>query len=88
MKTLREIKDIEKYLLEQLEPQSRVLFEARLLVDPILKIRVQWQRKIHSIVRRSGRRQLKMELERIHRELLVDPSRSQFQQKILQLFSK
>jgi hypothetical protein len=88
MKTLREIEDIERYLLDQLEPQSKLLFEARLLVDPLLKIRVQWQRKIHAIVRRSGRRQLKMEVERIHRQLFADPSRRQFQQKILQLFSK
>jgi hypothetical protein len=88
MTTLREIEQIEKYLFDQLDPQSRLLFEGHILVDPILNIKVQWQRRIYSIVRRSGRRQLKSELERIHRQLFADPSRKQFQQEILQLFSK
>ena len=60
MKTLRETKEIDRYLLDKLSPASRLLFEARLLIDPTLKLRVEWQQKLYSIIKRSGRRQMKV----------------------------
>lgn len=88
MKTLREIKQIEKYLLGELDPAAKLVFEARLLIDPILKLRVQWQQTVYAIIKRSGRRQVKHEVERIHLQLFTDPSKYHFQQDVLQHFSK
>ena len=88
MKTLRETREIEEYLMNEMDPANRVVFEAKLLIDPILRIRTQFQRTVYAIIRRSARRQLKSELERIHVQLFNDPSRLRFQQEILKLFSK
>lgn len=88
MKTLRETKEIDRYLLDKLSPASRLLFEARLLIDPPLKLRVEWQQRLYSIIKRSGRRQMKSEVARIHHQLFSDPAKREFQSNVFQLFSK
>ena len=88
MKTLRETREIERYLLDKLSPAARLLFEARLLIDPTLKLRVDWQQKLYSIIKRSGRRQVKSEAARVHHQLFSDPAKREFQVNVFQLFSK
>ena len=88
MKTLRETKEIDRYLLDKLSPASRLLFEARLLIDPTLKLRVEWQQRLYSIIKRSGRRQMKSEVARVHHQLFSDPAKREFQLNVFQLFSK
>jgi len=88
MKTLRETKEIDHFLLDKLSPASRLLFEARLFIDPTLKVRVVLQQKLYSIIKRSGRRQIKSEVGRVHHQLFSDPARREFQLKVFQLFSK
>jgi hypothetical protein len=88
MKILDEVRDIDKYLFDKLDEPSELVFEARMLIDPTLKLRVEWQKRIYAIVRLSGRRRIRNEAERIHRQLFDDPTRSSFQQDVLQLFTK
>ena len=88
MKTLRETKEIDRYLLGKMSIASRLLFEARLLIDPTLKLRVEWQQRLHSIIKWSGRRQMKSEVSRIHHQLFRDPDKQEFQTFVFQLFSK
>ena len=88
MKTLRETREIDHYLLDKLRPASKLLFEARLLIDPTLKVRVEWQQKLYSIIKRSGRRQIKSEVALVHRQLFSDPAKQDFQLSVFQLFSK
>jgi len=88
MKILNEIRDIDEYLSDKLDVPSKLLFEARILVDPSLKTQVRLQERIYAIVKLSGRRKIRNEAERIHRQLFSDPSRVAFQQDVLQLFTK
>ena len=88
MKTLHETKEIDRYLLGKMSIASRLLFEARLLIDPTLKLRVELQHKLYSIIKRSGRRQMKSEATRIHHQLFSDPAKHDFQRNVFQLFSK
>jgi hypothetical protein len=88
MKTLREVKQIDHYLHGKMSIASRLLFEARLLIDPTLKLRVEWQQKLYSIIKRSGRRQMKSEVARVHHQLFSDPAKLDFQLSVFQLFSK
>lgn len=88
MKILHEIKEIENYLQGNLNPSSKLVFEARLSLDPVLTLRVNWQRRLYSIIRLSGRRKIKSEAERIHRRLFSDPAKQGFRQQIFQLFPK
>lgn len=88
MRILNEVKEIENYLFQKLDGPSNVVFEARLLIDPVLKLRVAWQRKVYSIVKMSGRRKIKSEVESVHRKLFDNPNNRIFQQEIFQLFTK
>ena len=88
MRTLRETKEIDRYLLGNLSPTSRLLFEAKLLIDPTLKLRVGWQQRLYSIIKRSGRRQMLSEVARVHHQLFSDPAKREFQLNVVQLFSK
>lgn len=88
MKILREIKEIDKYLLGEMDAASRLVFDARVLIDPVLKARLEYQRRLYTIIKRSGRRQIKAEVSRIHHQLFTDPARRGFQSEIFHLFSK
>ena len=88
MKILREIKQIDAYCRGKMDAGSRVVFEAQLLIDPALAIRVQYQQKLYRIIRTSGRRQIKSEVEHVHRKLFSDPSKAEFRRDIFKLFSK
>lgn len=88
MKILDEVRDIDKYLFDKLDEPSKLVFEARVLIDPALKLRVEWQKRIYAIVKLSGRRRIRNEAERIHRQLFDDPAKLSFQQDVLQLFTK
>jgi hypothetical protein len=88
MKILREIKQIDMYCRNEMDAASRVLFEAQMLLDPALRIRVQYQQKLYRVIKRSGRRQIKSEAERVHRVLFSDPSKAEFCRDIFKLFPK
>ncbi len=88
MKTSNEMRQIEKYILEKLHTSSRLLFEAKLLIDPLLKANVEIHRTLYTIIRVSGRRKIKSEVSRVHHELFTDPSHKNFQQTIFELFPK
>ena len=88
MKTLRETKEIDRYLLGKMSIASSLLFEARLIIDPMLKLRVEWQQRLYSVIKSSGRRQMKSEVVRLHNQLFNDPDKREFQTNVFQLFSK
>lgn len=77
---------IEKYLFRMLSPVDRFVFEARLALNPGLKKEVFAQEKIYRILKMYHREQLKEELEILHRQIFSDPSKTNFQQTIYQIF--
>jgi hypothetical protein len=84
--SLNEIKKIELFLLARLSPPESLLFEARILTNPILRMNVVLQQKIYTVVRAYHRKQLKIELKAIQRDLFSDPNKRDFQQTIRQHF--
>ena len=88
MKTLNEVKQIENYLFGKLNTPSRLVFEARMLINPVLKLNVECQKRLYSIVKLSGRLKIKSEVEQIHTRLFSDPENKTFQQSMRQLFLK
>ena len=79
---------IERYLFGQLNVSERLTFEARLLLNPALKKRVRQQERIYRMIRLSGRRNLKFELEQIQRRLFSDVGHSDFKAQVLRIFTK
>ncbi len=87
MTILREVKKIDEYLLGKMDLESSLLFEAQMALDSSLAIRVNYQRRLYKLIRLTGRREMKSDVERIYRHLFNDASKAEFRKKILKLFS-
>nr|WKN38128.1 hypothetical protein K4G66_05365 [Tunicatimonas sp. TK19036] len=79
---------IEKYLLQQMNSEERLLFEAQMVLHPDLAENTQWQQHTYHLVHQYGRQQLRAELEEVYQTLFTQPRHQNFRQKILRLFSK
>jgi hypothetical protein len=86
--SLNEIKTTELFLSAQLSPPENLLFEARILTNPILQMNVALQQKIYAVVRAYHIKQLKIELRAIQHDLFSDPDKKSFQQTIQQQFQQ
>lgn len=86
--SLTETQQIEAHIMQLSEPGEALVFEARLLLEPELKDKMQWQQKTYQIIRQYGRGQLKQEIEAVHQKLFTEPEHLNFRQRIKKLFSK
>ena len=86
--SLTETQQIEAHIMRPSEPGDALVFEARLLLEPELKDKMQWQQKTYQIIRQYGREQLKQEIEAVHQKLFTEPEHLGFRQRIKKLFSK
>ena len=84
--SLRDIQLLEAYLLGKLPAEEREAVRQRLLLEPELYAQLQHQKRSHRLIRLSGRRRLKRELESIHAELFSTKTNRSWRDKILQLF--
>ena len=82
------IKTIEQYLSGNLKTEEALLFKAKLLTDPALRLQVALQEKTYHLVRLFARKEIKAQLEITHRKLFRNSAKEAFTQSILQLFSK
>lgn len=87
MKTSQsDVKQIEDYLTGKMSPADRLVFKARLIINPLLRLNVVFQQKTYSLINAHGRKKRKADMEVIHTKLFSDPGKVVFQQKVLQLF--
>ncbi|WP_316833318.1 hypothetical protein [Pedobacter nutrimenti] len=83
-----ELRLTEDYLLSRLPGQERVLFEARLILEPELKNDVYWQQKTCELVSTYGRQQLRKEVEQVHQQLFTAPEHTSFARRIRSFFNR
>ncbi|MNV68302.1 hypothetical protein D3C71_1611420 [compost metagenome] len=83
-----ELRLIEDYLSSDDRPGDKILFEAKLILQPDLRDSVYWQEKTYVLVQEYGRRQLRSEITKIHELLFSAPEHQSFRQKISKLFRK
>lgn len=81
-----DIQKSEQFLLGKLSAGEKLLFEARLLISPALRLNVELQKKIYAVVKAYHRKRLKEELQGLHKMLLTNPSKIEFQQDISTIF--
>ncbi len=62
--SLIEIQQIEMYLAQRLEPEERLVFEARMEVNPQLKEHVILQKKVYALLQARRDRQLRGRLDK------------------------
>lgn len=86
--SLNDIQQIDDYLLQYAGKTDRALFEARLLLQPALRVNLAWQQKTYDIIRQYSRRQLKAEIESVHQHLFNEPEHNSFRRKIMAFFSR
>lgn len=79
---------IDCYLLQQLPPGDKLVFDAKLVLCPQLQETVEWQHKVHQLVQLRGRRQLKAQIKAAEQMVFSQPEYSGFRQKVLQWFGK
>jgi hypothetical protein len=84
--SLNDIQKLEKYLDGKLEPLDALLLEAHLLTNPLLRMNLVFQQKVHSLLDLYHRRKLKEEVEAVRRDLFNDPAKAVFQQTIYEIF--
>jgi hypothetical protein len=82
------IQAIEQYLSGTLSPAGALLFKARLLTDPKLRIKLALQKKVYALVQHFGRQELRSRLEVIHQNLFQDPDKKSYQQEVYRYFTK
>jgi len=83
---LNEIELIDQHLLKLDSAPDRLLFDALLILNPEMKQNVLLQKKMHAVVQQYGRKQLKAEIENVHRQLFGKAEHQTFRQKMLSLF--
>jgi hypothetical protein len=86
--SLNKIEMIEEFVLGNVEPERRVVFEATLVVDSLLSEEVTLQQETYHVITAYNRAKLKNELEIIHHQLMHDPSKKTFREYILSIFHK
>jgi hypothetical protein len=84
--SLTEIQQTEKFLLGEMPPEDALVFEARMLSNPLLKMNVFFQRKVYAVLRAYHRKKLKEETEAVHQRLFSDPAKKDFREMIFRHF--
>ncbi|HVS93457.1 MAG TPA: hypothetical protein VHE59_15565 [Mucilaginibacter sp.] len=86
--SLSETVRIEAHLLRISESGDRLVFEARLLLEPELRDKMHCQQNTYALVKKYGREELKKEIEAVHQQLFTEQKHISFRQNILGIFSK
>jgi hypothetical protein len=71
-KPLHDIQETEHYLLNRMDEPDRLLFEAKMIIDPLLKINAVYQKKTYAIIRWFARKQQKIRLESVCNRVMSD----------------
>jgi hypothetical protein len=83
---LNDIRLAEKHILKTLEPGESLVFQARLINEPVLQWNVYLLQKVCDVLALRQRETIKTQMEVIHKRLFTHPAKADFQKQILQLF--
>ncbi|MEC5144753.1 hypothetical protein [Chitinophaga sp. 212800010-3] len=73
-KQLADIQEIDQYLLQEMPAAARLIFQARMLVSPLLREKVRQQQQVLQIVHWLGREKKREELQTIYQQLMNEPA--------------
>jgi hypothetical protein len=81
--SLNEIAKIEKYIFRKLSAKEKLLFDARMILDPDLKMKVFLQKKIYKLLNLFYGKELKKQAEGVFAALMEKP---EFKNEITKIF--
>lgn len=86
MKTsLVETKLLDDHITGHLTGGEKLLFEARMIIDPVLRLNIHMQRKLYKLVKAYSRREVRSEVTCVEKKLFQNDS---FRREINSIFSK
>jgi hypothetical protein len=71
-KQLHEIQEIDRYLFHNMSAGHRLVFQARMILEPALKEKVRLQRKTHAFLRWCSRKEKNDALTSVYTRLMDD----------------
>lgn len=83
---LTEIQQIDQHVQGTAAPDEALLFEAKLLLDAELPLKVQWHKQTLGLVKQYGRKNLVSIIGDVHNQLFTLQKHQSFRQKIMGLF--
>jgi hypothetical protein len=86
MKTsLNEIKQIDDHITGQLSDGEKLVIDARMIIDPVLRFNINLQQKLYALIKAYSRRTMRSEVANVQDKLFQD---TKFRNEILTIFSK
>jgi hypothetical protein len=85
--SLNNIKLVDDYIFNTASIEDALVFDAMLIINPVLNEQVIWQKRTHKIVQLYSRKKLKAEIELVHQHLFNTSGHQTFRQKILGFFN-
>jgi hypothetical protein len=85
---MNETKQLEGYLLNTCKPEEHLLMQASLVVNPELREKAFWQEQTYALIKNYGRKQLKAEIENVHKKMFTEQKFEKFRQKISFIFKR
>lgn len=86
--SLSEIEQTEKYLRHEMTGAESLLFQAKMIVDPKLRINVFFQRQLTHIVRLFHREKLRKEASDVHHTLFNSSEHREFSEMVHKIFKQ
>ena len=86
--SLNEIRDTENFHFGNLKAEESLLFKAKLLLDPFLRLNMLMQTKAYSLIKLYARKKLRAEIGAIQEKIFHDPEKRSFREKVIALFLK
>jgi len=84
--SLVEIEQIEDWLLKKGDIQDRLVTEGKILSNPALEVKAQWQMKSYDLIREYGRKKLLQEIKDVENSLFKSSRYKSFQIRIRSIF--
>ena len=86
--SLSEIAETEAYLMHKCDPDEKLLVDAKLLINPVLRSNTMLQKAIYEAIKFWSRKQMKRELQQIQTNLLNRPDANAFRDEIHHIFKE
>lgn len=85
--SLNEIRLIEEYLSDRLNVRDRLLFQARILTSPSLRLNVWLQKKILQLLRQYHKKKIRDAAGQYHEQFFHNPQNGEYRKRIMNLFT-
>lgn len=85
--SLNNIRETEEYLFDILTPVERLIFNARMLVNPLLRRDTHFQQKAYRVIRHYGRKKLREEIGAVETRMFNDGDARSLQSQISKIFN-